>query len=109
MQVKIGCTFVYDSPWPTPMVFVVQARTHDRHRLLDEFYQVTPTVPVESYADHFGNRTWRLVAPIGLLQLHYDAMAAVDSTPDPVLSYLPQTPVEQLPADVLPFTLPSRY
>jgi transglutaminase-like putative cysteine protease len=109
MHVKVGCTFLYDSPFLTPMIFVVRPCAYDRHRLLEEVRLVTPTVPVEDFMDHFGNGAWRLVAPVGQMQLQYDALVEVTSEPDLVLTDLPQTPVEQLPYDALPYTLPSRY
>src|SRR5438874_8365176 len=109
MHIKIGCTFLYDSPQLTPMIFVVRPAAYDRHRLLEEVRLVTPNVPVEVYVDHFGNGAWRLVAPAGQFQLQYDALVEVTPEPDLVLPDLLPTPVEQLPYDVLPYTLPSRY
>lgn len=109
MHVKVGCTFIYNSPSPTPMIFVVRPCNFDRHRVLEEVRLLTPTVPVEEFIDHFGNSAWRLVAPAGKFEVHYDAIAAVRPEPDLVLPTLFQTPVEQLPYDVLPYTLPSRH
>jgi transglutaminase-like putative cysteine protease len=91
------------------MVFIVRPGQYEQHRLLNELHQVSPQVAVEDYVDHFGNRVWRLMAPIGLLQVEYNALVEILPTPDLVLPHLPQTPVEQLPYDVLPYTLPSRY
>jgi transglutaminase-like putative cysteine protease len=91
------------------MLFTVRPGYFDQHHLLEERQQITPGLPVEDYLDQFGNRVWRLVAPQGLFQLEYDAVVEVESTPDLVLSHLRQTPVQELPYDVLPYTLPSRY
>ena len=109
MHVKVGCTFIYDSEYPTPMIFLVRPAAFDRHRILDEVRTVTPSVPVEDYIDHFGNGVWRLVAPAGEFQLQYDALIDVSGEPDLTLTDVYQTPIEQMPYDVLPFTLPSRY
>jgi transglutaminase-like putative cysteine protease len=46
---------------------------------------------------------------VGDLCIEYDAVAEVPPTPDPVLLDLPRTPIEQLPDEVLFYTLPSRY
>lgn len=91
------------------MIFVVRPCEYDRHRLLDEVRRVTPDIPITDYIDQFGNCLWRLVAPVGRLEVHYAALVMVPPTPDLVLPDLPQTPVEHLPYDVLPYTLPSRY
>jgi transglutaminase-like putative cysteine protease len=109
MQVRVGCEIRYELSEPTPMLFLVRPRERDAHRLLDEVRQVTPRVPIHAYADSFGNHVWRLTAPPGPLRLFYDARVEVPSTPDPVRSDLPPTPVEELPDDVLAFTLPSRH
>jgi transglutaminase-like putative cysteine protease len=109
MQVRIGCAFQYDSPGPAPMIFIVRAGNYEQYRLVNEAHQVTPAMPIEDYVDHFGNRAWRLVAPVGSLELEYNAIVEVSSSPDLVLPNLWQTPVERLPYDVLPYTLPSRY
>ncbi len=109
MHVKVGCTFIYDSPSPTPMVFTVRPYAYDRHQMLEEMRLVTPSVPVEEYMDHFGNGAWRLMAPVGQMQLQYDAIVEVTPEPDLVLPDILQTPVEYLPYDVLTYTLPSRY
>jgi transglutaminase-like putative cysteine protease len=91
------------------MIFIVRPNSYDRHRVVNETYRIQPEVPVEDYLDHFGNRAWRLVAPVGSLTVDYDAIVEVPSTPDLVLPDLPQVAIEQLPYDVLPYTLPSRY
>jgi len=109
MQVKLGCTFTYYSPQLTPMIFVVRPSDHDRHRLLGEDRRVTPETFVETYIDHFGNSAWRLVAPPGLLEVRYSALVDVPPMPDPAFPHLLQTPVEKLPYDVVPYTMPSRY
>jgi len=109
MLIRVGCIFQYDLPASTPMIFIMRPGSYEQHRLMDEKYQVTPNVALEDYLDSFGNRVWRMVAPAGSLQVEYDARVEVPATPDLVLPTLPQVPVEQLPYDVLPYTLPSRY
>lgn len=109
MRVRIGCEIVYQSSDPTPMVLIVRPRDRDGHRLLDEARRVIPPIPIHDFTDSFGNHVWRLTAPVGSLRLHYDALAEVPPVPDPVLADLPGTPVEELPDDVLIYTLPSRH
>src|SRR5215212_3899228 len=104
MQIRVGCKFEYNSPLPAPMLFIVRPNYYDRHFLLDEMHRITPDLPVEDYLDQFGNRVWRLVAPQGRMQLEYNAVVEVENTPDLVLSYLRQTPIQELPYDVLPYT-----
>jgi transglutaminase-like putative cysteine protease len=109
MQMRVGCQFQYNSPSPAPMLFIVRPSYYDRHYVLDETHKFTPNLPLEDYLDQFGNSVWRFVAPQGLMRLEYSAVVEVESTPDLVLTHLRQTPVQELPYDVLPYTLPSRY
>src|SRR3954447_4189523 len=109
MQIRVGCKFQYKSPSPAPMLFTVRPSHYDRHHVVNEKYEITPNVSVEDYLDQFGNSVWRLVAPQGVMELEYDAVVEVEGTADVVLPHLRQTLVEELPYDVLPYTLPSRY
>ncbi len=79
------------------------------HSLVEERRVIQPDVPIREYIDGFGNQIWRLVAPIGTLIVNYDAIVEVSPLPDLVRYDLPKTPVENLPDDVLIYTLPSRY
>jgi transglutaminase-like putative cysteine protease len=77
--------------------------------LIEEQRTIYPYVPIHEYFDGFGNKIWRLVTPIGQLNVKYDAITEVSALPDLVRLGLPKTPVENLPDDVLIYTLPSRY
>ncbi len=109
MRVRVGCKLVYESAFPTPLMCLVAPPRFDHHRLIEERQLVEPWIPVTEYIDSFGNRIWRLVAPVGALTLTYDAIAEVSPLPDPALIDLPKTPVEELPAETLIYTLPSRH
>lgn len=108
-RVRVGCDFLYEGEYPTPMMVIVRPKHWPRHRLLDEHRSVSGNAAIEDYIDSFGNHVWRLVAPVGTVQLRYDALFEVPADPDPVHPGLPKTPVDQLPDDVLMYTLPSRH
>jgi transglutaminase-like putative cysteine protease len=61
------------------------------------------------YHDCFGNRCSRLVAPAGLLRLSGTSTIDVDGKHEQVDVNAQQTPIEELPSEVLQFLLPSRY
>lgn len=109
LRVRVGCDFLYESSFPTPILAIVRPKDYHTHRLVDEHTVVEPWIPLHTYVDSFGNHVWRLVAPVGQLRLRYDALAEVPAEPDPVHPGLPKTPVDQLPDDVLMYTLPSRH
>jgi transglutaminase-like putative cysteine protease len=68
-----------------------------------------PVVPLDGYFDRFGNWCTRLVAPPGRFTITAGTIARVSELPDRVAPGAHQTPVEQLPDDVLVFLLGSRY
>ncbi len=108
MHVRVGCRIGYESVAPTPMMLVVRPPQTYHHRLLEEQQKIDPCTPLHEYIDGFGNQIWRLVAPVGTLEIVYDAIVDVPPSPDPVLSALAKTPVEDLPDEVVIYTLPSR-
>jgi transglutaminase-like putative cysteine protease len=109
MRVRLGCHFVYEMPYPLPMLLAIRARQAYQHRMIEETWAVDSVVPLHEYVDGFDNVIWRLQAPAGTVHITYDGIAEVHPTPDPVLPDLPKTPVEELPDDVIVYTLPSRY
>lgn len=108
MRVRIGCNIVYELPQPTPMLMAIRPPQLYHHKLVEEQRTVNPAVTLHDYTDIFGNTIWRLMAPAGTLSLVYDALADVSPYPDLQHPYLPKTPVEMLPDEVISFTLPSR-
>lgn len=109
MRVRVGFEFVLESSAPTPTAAIVRPRQVDLHRLIDERRVVTPALPIHSYCDGFDNEVWRWTAPAGEMRVRYEALVEVMPTPDPFLPDLPGTTVDQLPDELLLYTLPSRY
>ena len=94
---------------PTTATVQVRPRSDARHQLVTESWSTEPSVPVDEYADVYGNPVKRLVMPIGEMVMTYDAVVAVPDELDPDPLAAPQTPVESIPGELLHFTLPSRY
>jgi transglutaminase-like putative cysteine protease len=69
----------------------------------------TSTIRSTDYIDSFGNRCARFVAPAGHLRLSGSSVIDADPNPDQIYGYAQQTPIENLPSEVLQFLLPSRY
>jgi transglutaminase-like putative cysteine protease len=109
IPVRVGCDFIYESAFETPMMLIVRPRDSYWHTLVDEHRILEPNIPVQEYIDGFGNHVWRLIAPQGQLRIRYDALAHVPSDLDPYLPDLPRTPIEETPDDALVYILPSRY
>jgi transglutaminase-like putative cysteine protease len=106
---RVGCEFKYDVSGPTTATVQVRPRSDAGHRLVTETWTIQPPVPVDEYADIYGNPVKRLVMPEGELVLTYDALVVVPDEPDPDALAADQSPVDEVPGGLLHFTLPSRY
>jgi transglutaminase-like putative cysteine protease len=109
MHIRVGCEFSYEATWPTPTILLVQPHPHVAHTLVHEQWRFTPQLPMHTYHDSYGNRCQRILLPIGEHVLYYNALVQVTDAWDEVAFDAPQMPVEDLPDDVLLYTLPSRF
>jgi transglutaminase-like putative cysteine protease len=110
MHIRVGYDIVYDCPAPTPMLLLLSIRPEREVDLVTpQTMLLEPSIPVRSFSDRFGNRCHRLVAPPGRLGMSADFIVADSGAPDPVLPSAPWQPIDELPDDVLPYLLASRY
>ncbi|HWE36419.1 MAG TPA: transglutaminase family protein [Isosphaeraceae bacterium] len=110
MLIRVGFDIGFEVTGRVPMLLllsVVPERAGGMVR--PERLKVEPEVPIETFTDRFGNRASRLVAPPGRLRLWSDGVVEDSGLPDPVEPGARQHPVEELPPEVLPFLLASRY
>jgi transglutaminase-like putative cysteine protease len=97
-------------PQATPMIVTLGVHQSRADDLLEaDPLQLTPAVPLREYVDSYGNHCHRLVAPAGSLRLRGSGLVADHGLPDPVLPWLEQQPVEDLPEEALLFLLASRF
>lgn len=108
MRVHVGFEFVLVSGSPTSMVGLVRPRG-ELHRIVEEVRTLEPDVPVRAYFDGFGNQVWRWTTEPGEMRIAYHALVEILAGADPQLPELPGTPIEELPDELLLYTLPSRY
>ena len=109
MRLRVGCEFEYAAQAATPTVLMVAPHPDARHRVVRETWESHPPVVGHEYGDFYANRCRRLVLPAGTTTLRYDATVELSREPDAVVPEARQLPVEDLPDDVLVYTLPSRY
>lgn len=108
-HVRVGCEFVYEAEVDTPAVFQTQPRPESPIAMLEAATSLDPARPVRSYVDLYGNPCQRLVLPAGRSTFRYDALVAVPDGPEPTDPDAPELLPDDLPDDVLLYTLPSRY
>ncbi|SOD95876.1 transglutaminase domain-containing protein [Spirosoma fluviale] len=108
MQLNAGCELSFHAQTPTPLILMLRPRSGAGQWIIREEYQITPAVNVTEFTDMYGNLCQRVVAPEGPFSIHFSATVqtadVIDTAPG-----APYTPVEDLPDDVLHYTLPSRY
>ena len=114
LSLRIGFDMHFEiaGPHPTAMLLMLYAHPEVAHQLsAPERLVVEPSdVPVQSFFDAFGNRCGRVVAPPGVFRVSYDALFndVYAPEPQPTPQAVQHAPGD-LPADVLPFLMGSRY
>lgn len=109
MRCRVGCEFRWETDTKVPMVMLVRPRPDGTHRTVFESSKQLPEIQVREEPDGFGNLLWRYTTPVGALTVRYDAVVEVEPTADPVVPDARLIPVDELPAEVLELTRPSRY
>jgi transglutaminase-like putative cysteine protease len=110
MLIRIGFEMAFEVPTPSPMMLMLAIRPEREATVRRPGgLKVEPAVPVEWFADGFGNRCARLSAPAGQLRIWDDLIVEDDGMPDVVAPEAEQVAVEDLPPDVLVYLLGSRY
>jgi transglutaminase-like putative cysteine protease len=110
MLIRLGYEIGFEIPAPTPMLLMLYTHPERTATLREpDRVHVEPSVSVEEFLDPFGNRCGRIVAPAGSLRLSNDTLVEDSGQPDRVCPDAVQHPVEQLPREVLPYLLASRY
>jgi transglutaminase-like putative cysteine protease len=110
MQIRAGFEISYYCFNETPMALLLSVHP-DRMADLITRDQITtkPDVTLTEERDQFGNRVSRVVAPPGLITFKSDFIIDDSGMPDIQDWSAKQVPVAELPTDVLPFLLGSRY
>ena len=94
----------------TPMIAMLNVHYSRFGDLEQADYLVTsPSVPLESYRDGFGNWCTRMVAPAGHFTLSTDGIFRDPGQPDDVASDAGQHQVQEMPFETLVYLLGSRY
>ena len=110
MRVSIGCRLRYTFPQPTPLIALLNVHYSRFGDLeLADYLVTSPSVPLESYRDGFGNWCTRLLAPKGDFTLSTDGIFRDTGQLDPVFPGAYQHAVQDLPSETLVFLLGSRY
>jgi transglutaminase-like putative cysteine protease len=108
-RITIGCQLEYVASTAQPAVFIVQPPAHPRQMIDAEVLTLSGAKPTGSFVDQFGNRCQRVTLLPGQSALRYEAQAVVPREADAVNPQARMVPPEELPDQLLRYTLPSRY
>ena len=110
MKIRAGYDIAFQCPYAVPMVLMLTTHpSRDGNILSDQLMQFSPRVEARDYFDPYGNICTRLVAPPGLLEVRSEFVVQDSGLPDEVCPAAQQWDVAELPGNVLPFLLASRY
>jgi len=110
MLIRLGYDIQFETTAELPIITLLNvhpSRTKDL-REPDEL-QTDPVLHVEKYEDTFGNHSCRLVMPAGKVRFHNSTLIEDSGEPDLQGFDAPEIPIQQLPVDVLPYLMNSRY
>ncbi len=107
-RMKIDSELIYEVNGLCDFIFLIHARPDDHQRIIQERLLIDrPRAGRIHIQSESGNRMFRIQADSGQLSLHYQAI--VEKRIDPVDTSLTQTPIHDLPDEMLHFLAPTRY
>lgn len=110
MLIRAGYNLRFETEVSVPMLALLHVRPERQQDLrTPEILEIEPKVPIQTYIDHYGNVCSRFILPPGSTALSADFVIEDSGEPDPVVPNAQQSPIEELPNDVMQFLLSSRY
>lgn len=110
LAVRVGCDLVYEAATPTSFLLDVLPQLENGQGMVEERLTLGTGMVAESFVNNFGNRLLRVLLPAGRTEFRHDAVLLTSPAYDlDGVENAAVVPPEQLPADVLRYTLPSRY
>ncbi|MHC2529396.1 hypothetical protein ACVIEM_006543 [Rhizobium leguminosarum] len=109
VRYKLGCELSYEVKSPTTFIFNLEIAKLVRHRDLVEKLTISPDLPRRAYiVPDVRNRYFSINADVGPLDIRYEAEVTLEVfRTDP--ASVNETPLTEMPLDIMPFLLPSRY
>ena len=104
---RIGCEFNHVAQVATPAAFLVRPAVDTR--VVRELWTTDPVIETRRYIDLYGNEIRRVMLPPGESLVSYYALVEVPDELDQADPGAPANRAEDLPDEVLVYTLPSRY
>ncbi len=108
MKLKVSCQLCFEIVEPSVLILILRPFRGYQQLITREVYSIKPALPIIESTDSFGNSYQRLVVPMGDVLIYTSAEVVVSDYVD-VAQGACFVEIQQLPPEVLPFLLPSRY
>lgn len=108
MKLRVSCSLSFQVVEASVLILMLRPYRGIQQWINREVYVVRPVIPMLESTDSFGNSVQRLMAPVGNFLIYTSTDVIVEDR----LSVAPGAhfvEIQDLPNDVLPFLLPSRY
>jgi transglutaminase-like putative cysteine protease len=110
MIIRAGFHIAFELPQPTPIILMLSVHpSRAKDVLTDSKIQASPSLPMHSYRDAFGNQCTRVLAPAGLTGFWSSFDVRDTGLPDEVCVDARRHSVEELPDETLLYLMGSRY
>jgi len=109
VRIRLGCEFRFDAALPVPAVVLLRAQQDGGVMVERETWHVQPNASFSDLVDIYGNDARRVVIGAGKASLRYDAELTASAALDEIGPLAVQHRVEDLPGEILIYTLASRY
>jgi transglutaminase-like putative cysteine protease len=108
-RLRIGCEFVYVAEVETPAVLQVEPLDAPPVTVAQLGWSTEPEIRHRRYTDLYGNSCRRVVLPRGPSAFRFDGVVLVPDATEEGDWDAPELAPDELPDEVLMYTLPSRY
>jgi transglutaminase-like putative cysteine protease len=108
MKLKVSCDLHFEIVESSFLILMLRPFRGYQQWINSEVYSIDPPITLIESTDGFGNSCQHLVTPIGNVVIHTEAEVIVTDTIDiaPGACFVE---IQNIPNQVLPFLLPSRY
>ena len=110
LTLRVGCSLAYEATGTASLLLNLQPRPGRNHAVVFQALTLGDNLPTREFTDSHGNHVRQVRLAPGTNSIRHDAILAVSSLPDNagLPAARPAAP-EELPPEILRYTLPSRY
>ncbi len=109
LTIRCGANLTYEASDPTHIVLLIQPRQDEGIHIDAEEIHFSPDIEVQTYLDLHGNTVRRFDLPVGHTTIRHDSFITLTSLPEGHGAIDGAVPVRELSAELLRYTLPTRY